>query len=194
MNRFILASASPRRKEILENIGLGFDILVSEADEESVDKNAEPGLLVRELAMLKASKTAQHVNGSAYIIAADTVVVFEGKILGKPKGEEEALEMLSQLSGKRHDVYTGVCVFKCPEGRAVCGYERTEVEFKNIERDTIERYVKTGEPADKAGAYGIQGKGAMLVRGIRGDYFNVVGLPVGLLNDLLKDEFDVTLL
>lgn len=193
MSRFILASASPRRKEILENIGLDFEVLASSADESKIDRTIPPELLVQELAMLKATASAQECGGAAYIIAADTVVAFEGKILEKPHDRAEAEDMLSSLSGKRHSVYTGVCVMESPSGKAVCKYEKTEVEFKSLTEDTIKRYVATGEPMDKAGAYGIQGKGALLIKEIHGDYFNVVGLPVGLLGDILSEDWAIDL-
>lgn len=194
MSRFVLASASPRRREILENIGLTFDIVVSSADEGGVDRGIGPELLVKELAMLKASRTAKICQKDTYIIAADTIVVFEGEILEKPKDEADAERMLSMLSGKRHSVYTGVCIFKTPEAKAVCKCEKTDVVFRGLTPETIRKYIKTGEPMDKAGAYGIQGKGALLVKEIHGDYFNVVGLPVGLLGEMFREEFDITLL
>lgn len=194
MSRFVLASASPRRREILENIGLKFDIIVSDADESGIDRKIPPKLLVKELAMLKASKTSKYCEKDAYIIAADTVVAFDGQILEKPKDEAEALKMLMTLSGKSHSVYTGVCVLKMPERHAICKCEKTEVEFKSFGHDVAKRYIRTGEPMDKAGAYGIQGKGALLIKEIHGDYFNVVGLPVGLLCDMLSEEFGESLI
>lgn len=178
----------------MENIGLTFDIVVSSADEGGVDRGIGPELLVKELAMLKASRTAKICQKDTYIIAADTIVVFEGEILEKPKDEADAERMLSMLSGKRHSVYTGVCIFKTPEAKAVCKCEKTDVVFRGLTPETIRKYIKTGEPVDKAGAYGIQGKGALLVKEIHGDYFNVVGLPVGLLGEMFREEFDITLL
>ena len=194
MSRFILASASPRRKELLENIGMKFDILVSQADENSIDRNIPPEMLVKELAMLKAAETAKHVKDDAYIIGSDTVVAFEGQVLEKPKSTEDAENMLIKLSGKEHFVYTGVCIFRTKDCSAVCKSEKTVVRFKELSEDTIKNYVKTGEPMDKAGAYGIQGKGSLLVKGIDGDYFNVVGLPVGLLSDMFKEEYNIEIL
>ena len=194
MSRFILASASPRRKELLENIGMNFDIIVSQADESSIDRNIPPEMLVKELAMLKAAEIAKYVKDDAYIIGSDTVVAFEGQVLEKPKSTEDAENMLKKLSGKEHFVYTGVCIFRTKDCSAVCKCEKTVVRFKELSEDTIKNYVKTGEPMDKAGAYGIQGKGSLLVNGIEGDYFNVVGLPVGLLSDMFKEEYNIEIL
>ena len=194
MNKFVLASASPRRRELLENIGLEFDIVVSSADESVIDRSIPPELLVKELAVLKATETAKHIAGKKHIISADTIVVFEDRVLEKPKDEEDAKRMLMALSGKKHDVYTGVCVFRTEDNMLVAKCEKTSVEFKELSEETIINYIKTGEPMDKAGAYGIQGLGALLVKGIEGDYFNVVGLPLGLLSDILKEEFLITLL
>ena len=118
----------------------------------------------------------------------------DGEILGKPSGKRNAAKMLKSLSGRSHDVYTGYCVMRMSDGKVVCGAERTEVEFNTLTDDKIENYIKSGEPMDKAGAYGIQGKGSMLIKGIKGDYFNVVGLPVSALSKTLEDEFDITIL
>ena len=194
MNKFVLASASPRRRELLENIGLEFDIVVSSADESVIERNIPPELLVKELAVLKATETAKYIEGKKHIIAADTIVVFEGAVLEKPKDEEDAKRMLMALSGKKHDVYTGVCVLRTEDNMLLAKCEKTSVEFKELSEETITNYIKTGEPMDKAGAYGIQGLGALLIKGIEGDYFNVVGLPLGLLSDILKEEFLITLL
>ena len=194
MNKFVLASASPRRRELLENIGLEFDIVVSSADESVIERNIPPELLVKELAVLKATETAKYIEGKKHIIAADTIVVFEGAVLEKPKDEEDAKRMLMALSGKKHDVYTGVCVLRTEDNMLLAKCEKTRVEFKELSEETITNYIKTGEPMDKAGAYGIQGLGALLIKGIEGDYFNVVGLPLGLLSDILKEEFLITLL
>lgn len=189
----ILASASPRRRELMENMGLDFRVLVSEADEESVDKNVPPEIYVQELSLLKAVSTAKQVidNKKAIIISADTIVVNDGEILGKPYDEADAKAMLLSLSGKCHYVYTGFCVMRLSDARTVCKSVKTEVTFKHLTEEIINRYIKTKEPMDKAGAYGIQGYGAMLVRKINGDYFNVVGLPVGALSDVLAEEFDI---
>lgn len=194
MNEFVLASASPRRREILETVGMKFDILVSEADESSICRDIPPDMLVKELAMLKASEAAKHTRRGRYIIGADTVVVFEDKILEKPKDEQDAVCMLKMLSGKKHFVYTGVCVFSTSDAKAVAECEKTAVEFYEFNDEEAAAYVATKEPLDKAGAYGIQGIGSLLVKRIEGDYFNVVGLPVARLNRILKEEFGKSLL
>ena len=193
---FILASGSPRRKELLELIGLEFKVIVSQADEDSVSKDLKPELYVQELALLKASATAKEVlrNKNAVIISADTIVTLDGQILGKPKDEDDAFNMLSKLSGRENEVYTGYCVMRISNGKAVCGKVRTKVKFKDLSDDKIRGYINSGEPMDKAGAYGIQGLGSLLIEKIDGDYFNVVGLPISALADTLEDEMDIKIL
>lgn len=193
---FILASGSPRRKELLELMGLEFKVIVSQADEDSVSKNLKPELYVQELALLKASATAKEVlrNKNAVIISADTIVTLDGQILGKPKDEDDAFNMLSKLLGREHEVYTGYCVMRISDGKAVCGKVRTKVKFKDLSDDKIRGYINSGEPMDKAGAYGIQGLGSLLIEKIDGDYFNVVGLPISALADTLEDEMDIKIL
>lgn len=194
-NKFILASASPRRRELLEQVGMEFDVFVTNADESKIDKNLPPELYVAELAMTKAAAAAGALKNErdALIISADTVVCLDGKILGKPKNEEDAYLMLSELSGKIHKVYTGICVMRTSDGFAAAGSECTQVHFKKLTHEKKEKYIKSGEPMDKAGAYGIQGKGALLVEKICGDYFNVVGLPLSKLAEMLEKEFGIIL-
>lgn len=196
MKKFILASASPRRKEILEAAGLDFDIFVSEADEESVPRDVPPKLYVQELALLKAAAAAKTVLKSkqSLIISADTIVTLDGKILGKPSDTDNAKEMLRMLSARTHEVYTGYCIMRISDGKTVCNSVCTQVKFKELTDDTIDSYIATGEPMDKAGAYGIQGRGSVLADSISGDYFNVVGLPVSALSDTLKNEFETDIL
>lgn len=191
MTELILASASPRRRELMENMGLDFRVIVSEADEESVDKCVPPEIYVQELALIKAAAAAKTIikNKNAIVISADTIVVNNGKIIGKPKDKEDAVQMLSSLSGKSHFVYTGFCVMRLSDAKTVCKSVATEVIFKTLSQDKIKNYVNTGEPMDKAGAYGIQGLGAMLVEKINGDYFNVIGLPISELGEVLETEF-----
>ena len=191
-----MASASPRRRELMELMGIDFEVIVSDADEGAVPKDLPIKLYVQELALLKATATAKQAlkNKKAHIIAADTVVTLDGKILGKPKDRQDAINMLTELSGKTHEVYTGICVMRMSDAKSVCKAVRTRVTFKELGADKIEAYVNTNEPMDKAGAYGIQGIGSMLVDGIEGDYFNVVGLPVAALSELLEEEFDITVL
>jgi septum formation protein len=174
MQNLILASSSPRRKELLENLRLTFTVNSSE-----VDESFEPGLPPEEVVMQLAERKAQAIFGqhsSSFVIGADTIVVAGKEILGKPADEAQAIEMLKSLSGKHHDVYTGVSIMSPTSSSRF--YERTEVLFWELTDSEIEAYVKTGEPLDKAGAYGIQQLGSMLVKKINGDYFAVVGLPV----------------
>lgn len=196
MTEFVLASASPRRKELLEKMGLQFSIVVSEADESTVSRDIPVNLYVQELALLKASATAKMLlrNKKALIIAADTIVTLDGEILGKPDGEDGAKKMLSLLSGRTHEVYTGYCIMRISDGKTVCNSVKTEVKFKTLTEQKIRSYIESGEPMDKAGAYGIQGLGSMLIEKINGDYFNVVGLPVSALADTLEKEFDIEIM
>lgn len=198
MEKIVLASASPRRLEILKNIGLEFNVSVPDVDESSVSYSGDAGLYVQELALLKAGAAAKKLdvkkNKNTLIISADTVVVSGDEILGKPTDEADAKRMLRELSGKAHSVMTGICVFRMSDGFSVCDAVKTDVIFKALSDDLIESYIKTKEPMDKAGSYGIQGKGSVLVEKIDGDYFNVVGLPVSRLCDILADEFGINVL
>lgn len=195
MERIILASASPRRRELLEQLGIKFDIVVSTETEENIDKSLPPEAYTSELALLKAAAVGKKLTElnrkNSIIIAADTVVYFEGKILGKPKNDADARDMLKMLSDNRHEVYTGICVMRLKDAYTVSRSVKTSVKFKSLTDAMIDGYIRTQEPADKAGAYGIQGMGAVLVEEIQGDYFNVVGLPLSCLYDILKNEFDV---
>ncbi len=189
MKKIILASASPRRQEILKNLGIDFETLVSDADEGKIDKNSVPvSIYVQELALLKATAVAEKVK-NAIIISADTVVCLGGEILGKPKDEENAKEMLRFLSGKCHSVFTGICVMDARTLKSVCSREESKVYFKELSEERIADYVKTGEPLDKAGAYAVQGLGGMLVEKTEGDFLNIIGLPANRLCDILEKEF-----
>ncbi|MRX71427.1 septum formation inhibitor Maf [Bacillus lacus] len=170
----VLASGSPRRKEILENVGLSFTIAVSDI-EEIIEEGASPSEAVSSLAAQKAQSIADRFQHS-FVIGADTVVVLDGVILGKPRDKEEAFSMLSGLSGSTHSVLTGVCLMQ--GSRTVSFYESTSVTFYELSETEIRSYIESGEPMDKAGAYGIQGLGSLLVKELHGDYFSVVGLPV----------------
>lgn len=174
MQHLILASSSPRRKELLENLHLSFDISSSDADESYVP-GTPPAEIVMELAERKAKDVAQRFRDS-FVIGADTIVVCDNEVLGKPKDEADATETLNLLSGKTHTVFTGVAIVHGE--KLVRFYEKTDVTFWELTQAEIHAYIKSGEPFDKAGAYGIQGYGSMLVKGISGDYFSVVGLPV----------------
>lgn len=193
MEKIVLASASPRRRELLEQIGIKFDIVVSNEPEDEIDKSLSPENYTSELALMKACNVAKKLTGTkrkdSLIIAADTVVYSDGKILGKPKDSDDAFRILKSLSGKAHEVYTGICVMRLTDGYATSKSIKTTVKFKKLTDKTIKAYIKTGEPSDKAGAYGIQGRGAVLVEEICGDYFNVVGLPLSALYDVLISEF-----
>ena len=187
--RVILASASPRRREILSTFGVQFEILPANADERS--GIADPVALVRELALRKARAVREILrargewNAGALIIASDTVVENEGEILGNPKNDADAARMLRGLSGKTHRVVSGVALL-CGE-RETAGADSTAVHFAPMSEKDIEWYVRSGEPRDKAGAYAVQGLAALFIKGIEGDYFNVVGLPVYCLDHLLSD-------
>lgn len=174
MKKLILASASPRRKDLLRQIGLDFEIIPSTVDEKI--EEVEPVKLVMELALLKAKDVASRVEG--LIIGADTIVVDGKTILGKPRSQAEAKEMLRALSGRRHQVMTGVAVVDSESGQHWVDIEITQVVFRELLSEEIDRYVDSGEPMDKAGAYAIQEKGALFVEGIEGCFFNVVGLPL----------------
>lgn len=177
MKKIILASASPRRREILQNMGLEFTVMPA-ADEEKTEKLC-PSEAVEELSLSKALCISEKAEQDALIIGADTVVAFEGKILGKPQNQEDAFETLKLLQGKTHQVYTGVTILYREGGKwiPVTFSECTEVTFYPVAEEEILRYVKSGEGMDKAGSYGIQGYFGGYVKKIDGDYFNVVGFP-----------------
>ena len=183
MTDIILASASPRRSELMTLAGFRFDVICADIDE-IVPEKALPQEVVMSLALQKAQAVAKDHRKSA-VVGSDTVVALDGKILGKPHSESEAAEMLRSLSGRIHKVYTGVAIV-CGE-KVTSFFEETEVEFYPLTDQEILDYVATGEPMDKAGAYGIQGRGAVLVKRINGDYFNVMGLPISKVYRELKD-------
>lgn len=182
--RFILASASPRRKELLEQIGVKFDILPATGKE--VITKELPGEVVMELAKQKAEEVAKTAGADALVLGADTVVAYEGKILGKPKDEADALRMLTMLSGKEHEVYTGVALIDNRDQSMENFFERTKVTMYPVSEEEIRDYIAGGEPMDKAGAYAIQGLGAKFIQKIEGDYNNVVGLPIGRIYQEIK--------
>lgn len=184
--KLILASASARRAQILRDAGLPFQIISSAIDEAPM-AGESPQDLVRRLAEQKAQLVAARAVGPAMVIGADTVVVLEGRILGKPRSAEEARAMLEQLSGRTHAVITGIALIRLPDEAARQEVETTEVTFAPMTAEEISGYVSTGEPFDKAGAYAVQGRGGRYVTRIEGDYFNVVGLPLGKLYRLLKE-------
>lgn len=183
MSKIILASASPRRKELMELAGYDFEVICADIVE-VVPEEAMPQEVVMSLALQKAQAVAAE-HKEAVVIGSDTVVALDGKILGKPHSEQEACEMLRLLSGRTHKVFTGVAI--------VCGgkvknfFDETDVEFYSLGDDEIKKYIATGEPTDKAGAYGIQGKGSVLVKRINGDFFSVMGLPIAKLYREMSD-------
>jgi len=181
----ILASSSPRRYEILSRLGLKFT--VDSADvEETIEDRLSPEETVKKLALRKAAAVASHYN-QGLIIGADTIVVVDHAVLGKPNDSEDALAMLLSLQGREHSVYSGYAVIDAATGKTAVGYDHTTVVFRPIAEDEARRYIATGEPMGKAGAYAIQGLGAVFVKEIHGDYLNVVGLPLFKLAQTLKD-------
>lgn len=191
--KFILASKSPRRKELLGNLGLKFEIMESSADESVISKDIPPEIYVQELAMIKSTSVAACAGKNSLVIGADTVVVADGKIIGKPKDFDEAYAMLSSFSNSSHKVYSGISVTDSSSGRTVADWCETEVFFNEMTPCEIENYINTYKPYDKAGAYGIQEYASVFIEKINGDFFNVVGLPLSKLYGLLKKEFDVVL-
>ena len=181
--QIILASQSPRRRQLLEQMGVRDFTVRPAVGEEKADPGLSPAELVEALSRQKAAEVAAGAAPEDIVIAADTVVSVDGRVLGKPRDREDAEKMLSALSGREHTVYTGLTVRRGDE--AVTEYEATAVRFRPLTAQEISNYVATGEPMDKAGAYGIQGYGCLLVEGISGDYFNVVGLPVCRLGKIL---------
>ncbi len=179
--KIILASGSPRRKmllnALLKKFGLKFVVIPANIEEYIPAKINDFGKFTADLAELKALEVAQNNNG--LIIAADTIVVYKNKVLGKPGSKSEAKKMLNLLSGKKHNVFTGICIVDTEKNQYIKTYEKTEVSFRKLQNKEIEFYVNSGSPMDKAGSYGIQDDlGSTFVKSIKGDYFNVVGLPV----------------
>lgn len=189
---FVLASKSPRRKELLENIGIDAQIVPANVNEDDF-LDLPPEKMVTELAMLKANEVARRYEGDTVVIGADTCVFLDGEIFGKPCDEADAKRMLTALSGRTHSVYTGYCVVNCSDGVSVAKCEKTLVTFRELSEEEIASYISTGEPMDKAGAYGIQLQGSKFIEKINGDYFNVVGLPVCALVKLMQSEFGITI-
>ena len=198
MEKIILASSSPRRRELMAQAGFAFEVLVSEADE--TIETETPGEIVEVLSERKAAAVAEEIKRQGFaeesvlLVGADTMVAIDGKKLGKPKDEKGAEEMLEELSGRTHQVYTGVTLIRLrkAENGSILQESRTfsegtDVSFYPLTKEEIRSYIATGEPMDKAGAYGIQGKAAVFVKEIKGDYNNVVGLPIARLYQELKN-------
>ena len=198
MEKIILASSSPRRRELMAQAGFAFEVLVSEADE--TIETETPGEMVEVLSERKAAAVAEEIKKQGFaeesvlLVGADTMVAIDGKKLGKPKDEKGAEEMLEELSGRTHQVYTGVTLIRLrkAENGSILQESRTfsegtDVSLYPLTKEEIRSYIATGEPMDKAGAYGIQGKAAVFVKEIKGDYNNVVGLPIARLYQELKN-------
>lgn len=185
----ILASNSPRRREILSQVGISFTVIPSEKEE--VMTTTVPQELVVELSRQKAEEVASKVSEEALIIGADTVVAIAGKVLGKPRDEDEAIAMIQMLQGKAHSVFTGVTTVRINEDGSMgvnSFYEETKVEVYEMSREEIIEYVRTKEPMDKAGAYAVQGIFAKYIKALNGDYYNVVGFPIGRFYQELKEQ------
>ena len=187
----ILASASPRRKEILENTNVKFKIMASSIEELRLEGES-PCQMVMRLAFEKGIDIASRQK-SDLVISADTIVVLDNTVLGKPKDEIEARKMITSLSGRTHQVITGISLINLDNNKKIIDYVISNVKFKNLSEEDINDYIRTKESLDKAGAYGIQGYGALLVDEVQGDYFNIVGLPISRLSDLLKKHFNINL-
>jgi septum formation protein len=185
----ILASQSPRRKELLAQLGVEEFCICPAQGEEIMPQGAEPAALVEELSRQKAREVAEKCGSEDLVIGADTVVALEGTVLGKPGTPEKAAEMLRTLSDKAHQVYTGITLIRGE--KELTRHECTTVHFRTLTEEEIAWYVSTGEPLDKAGAYGIQGKGARFIPSIEGDYSNVVGLPLCLLGQMLGEMGEI---
>ncbi len=194
MKNFILASQSPRRQEILREAGVMHRVIPSDADENIISTALSPERYVMELALLKGAAVAKNAGKDDIIISADTVVVLDGEIMGKPKDFDDAKGMLMRLSGRWHSVLTGYSVIQGSDGEASVKYEETKVKFREITEKEALHYIRSGECMDKAGSYGIQGKGRLLVERIDGDYFNVVGLPICALAKMLKEDYGIDIL
>lgn len=181
--RIILASSSPRRKELLTQVGVVFEVIPSKFEEHIIKMS--PSKLVEHFAYMKGSDVAQSIQGEALVIGSDTIVCLD-EVMGKPKNKEDAINMLRKLSGKQHMVLTGISIINTATGESLTEHECTKVKMKKLSDADIAAYINTGEPMDKAGAYAIQGMGSLFIEGIEGDYFNVVGLPLFRLGKMLE--------
>jgi septum formation protein len=183
--KIVLASQSPRRKWLLEQIGLEFEIIPSNFDE-NIENKKFSKKLIESIAYEKAKEVAKRVPNDVLIIAADTVVIFKNQILGKPLDEEDAHKMLEKLSNKTHEVITSIAIIDKQEDKTLINSKISKVKFKKLSEREITDYIKTGEPMDKAGSYGIQAYGSLFVEKIDGCYNNIVGLPLNMLSEMLK--------
>ncbi|HEX2927823.1 MAG TPA: Maf family protein [Ruminiclostridium sp.] len=192
MNKIILASSSPRRQQILNQIGVSFEVIPSTIHE-VMDYSLKPSQVAVSLASQKCEDVALRIDKDCIVIAADTIVVKDGRMLGKPKNEQDAYDMLKSLNGQWHEVITGISLHRVSDGKIIKSFESTKVKMAQRSDEFLRSYIATGEPFDKAGAYGIQGYGSLIVEKVEGCYFNVMGLPVYKLS-LLLDELGYKLL
>lgn len=192
MDRIVLASGSPRRREILEKYNI--ELVIEKSDvKEKINQGETPEQTAMSLALIKAQDIAKRFSEDI-VIGADTIVVIDDIILGKPKGKDDAYNMLSMLSGRIHEVITGIAIIKEDDSKKIIDYEKTKVKFRDLTDFLINKYISTKEPFDKAGSYGIQGIGQILVENIDGCYSNVVGLPLTKIDKILNKYFDYYIL
>lgn len=184
---YVLASASERRKELLKRLMPNFKAMVSEFDEETIAFHGNFQQYVMDISEGKVLEIKNKLKDNAIIIGCDTIVAFKNEVMGKPKNELDAYNMLKQLSGNTHQVYSGITVYNTENNEIKKNFVCTDVKFSKLSDDEIKAYIKTGEPMDKAGAYGIQGYGGVFVEEIHGCYYNVVGLPLNKLNYILRE-------
>jgi septum formation protein len=182
----ILASASPRRQQLLEQIGVKFNVIPSTIDE-VMNNTLEPSQVAISLASQKCYDVASQIKDDCIVIGADTIVVKGNQLLGKPKNEKDAFDMLKYLNGEWHEVLTGLCMYRTSDKKSICDFEATRVKIANNSDEFLKAYIGTKEPFDKAGAYGIQGYGSLIVEKIEGCYFNVMGLPIYKLSRMLDE-------
>jgi nucleoside triphosphate pyrophosphatase len=192
MKKIILASTSPRRREILSKYNINLEIMSSDVDEK-VLPDEEPIQVAMALAFQKAHSIASKLDDNCIVLAADTIV-FKEEILGKPTDDIDAYEMLNKLNGRIHQVITGIAIIDTESNKKIIDYEITNVKLKKLTKDKIERYINTGEFKDKAGSYGIQGYGETLVEWIEGSYSNVVGLPIAKIDSIFENMYNINLL
>jgi septum formation protein len=185
MTKFILASQSPRRAELLRQLGIEFEVIPSNSDEDSIPKSS-PVSYVKKVAKLKAKTISKQIE-EGVIIAVDTEICMDNRIFGKPKDDSDAALMLKELSGKVHDSISGLCVIDKYSGKTLVKSVKTKVKFRELSESMINWYVATGEPRGKAGGYAIQGKGAVLVEWIKGDFYNINGLPISTLAKMFEE-------
>ncbi|MCP3773993.1 Maf family protein [Paenibacillus sp. MZ04-78.2] len=193
MKKLVLASSSPRRQELIQMLRLPFEIITNDVDE-TISTDLPPDRIVEELSLRKAkASTARVTDSQSIVIGSDTIVVYSQQVLGKPKDQEDAFRMLKLIEGTTHQVYTGITCIDVGESRIITRSKVTDVRMKALSDEQIRSYIATGEPMDKAGAYAIQGIGSTIVESIHGDHFNVVGMSLSLLSEMLE-ELDVKVL